>query len=96
MPFVYALGLTRYVPAGDIASEWENISGARIDHELGGVTVVGTNAVIISVEREPNFKNMEDLPYINEITVQKEIPSRQAASFDPPYELYPGVIELPE
>lgn len=97
MPWVYTLSLTAYTDASTLQTDWEeNISGnATVQNDVGGVTVSGRRAVIVSTRNNPDFAEMENLDYVASISEHKEIPPRGTADFDPPIQLGNG-FELAE
>lgn len=93
MPWVYTLRLTEYTDAGTVQSDWEdNTPGSNsVENGLGGVTVAGQRAVIVSQRHNPEYGNMTDLGYVSSIAESHEIPSRGDAGFDPPIDLGNGI-----
>lgn len=88
MPWVYTLTLTEYRDAGTVQSDWQSIAAGQLAHAYGGVTVIGTKAVVISTPREPNYADMEGFGYVSSVTEHKELPSNP----DGPMELGYGFV----
>jgi hypothetical protein len=93
MPWVYTLTLSEYTDAVTIQTDWEeNIPGnATVQNDVGGVTVSGRRAVIVSQRNNPKYKEMDNLSYVDSITEDKEIPKRSDSDFDPPIDLGNGI-----
>lgn len=97
MPWVYKVDLKNAVRPEEVQQDWEKqtTGNAIIDNSHGGVSVLGTRCIIVSQRNNPDFKQMENILYVENITEYKEIPSRGTEAFDPPVELGFG-IELAE
>lgn len=91
MSWIYKLTLTEYRDAGTVQSDWQSIAGEQIAHDLGGVTVSGTRAVVVSTPREPNYADMGTFDYVTSVSEHKEIPGRESEDFDPPISLGHGI-----
>lgn len=88
MPWVYKLDLVEFRDAATIQSEWEarTPGNGSVNNRLGGVTVSGRRAVIVSKRHNPEHENMADLAYVEAVSEHKEIP----ADPDKPVELGHG------
>lgn len=97
MPWVYTIRLTDKQSADQVMQAWQDAGGPPIEHNLGGVSVGGLDAVVVCSPRFPSYADLEAEPFVDVVDEHREIPARGAADFDPPYQLHPnGAVTLVE